>query len=134
QTDYTYHHFYYKDFIKDSDDFSGNRVPSVPKQSMALLSDLTTKGGWNLQVNFYSAASIFLNDANTAKTDAYELLGARLGWKKTLRQTYQLYLFLGVDNIVDQEYSLGNDINAAGGRYYNVAAPRNFYAGLRFSL
>jgi iron complex outermembrane receptor protein len=27
---------------------------------------------------------------------------------------------------------LGNDINAFGGRYYNAAAKRNYYAGVAF--
>ncbi len=134
QTDYTYNHFYYKDFIKDNTDFSGNAVPSVPKQSFSFMSDITSRHGWNLQVNFYSAASLYLNDANTAKANAYELLGARLGWKKTFSKIYKFHFFVGVDNLLDQVYSLGNDINAAAGRYYNVAAPRNYYGGLRFSL
>jgi iron complex outermembrane receptor protein len=38
--------------------------------------------------------------------------------------------FIGMDNILDQRYSLGNDLNAFGGRFYNAAAPRNFYVGL----
>ena len=39
-------------------------------------------------------------------------------------------LFLAADNILDKKYSLGNDINGFGGRYYNAAAKRNYHAGL----
>ena len=42
--------------------------------------------------------------------------------------------FGGIDNAFDKVYSLGNDLNAIGGRYYNAAAPRNFYVGLKFAL
>jgi len=31
---------------------------------------------------------------------------------------------------LNQLYSLGNDINAAGKRYYNPAPKRNFYFGM----
>jgi iron complex outermembrane receptor protein len=31
-------------------------------------------------------------------------------------------------------YSLGNDINAFGRRYYNPAPERNYFAGLRVSF
>jgi iron complex outermembrane receptor protein len=31
---------------------------------------------------------------------------------------------------LDEVYSLGNDINAAGGRYYNVAPAKNWYVGV----
>jgi iron complex outermembrane receptor protein len=40
----------------------------------------------------------------------------------------------GIDNALDQNYSLGNDINAAGKRYYNPAAKRNFFVGIHFNL
>ena len=41
---------------------------------------------------------------------------------------------IGVDNLLDETYSLGNDINAMGNRYFNPAAPRNYYAGMKFML
>ena len=34
-------------------------------------------------------------------------------------------------NLTDEEYSLGNDLNAAGNRYYNPAPTRNFYFGIK---
>jgi len=36
--------------------------------------------------------------------------------------------------VLDETYSLGNDINAAGGRYYNAAPKRNYYAGLAINF
>ncbi|MEQ9413093.1 MAG: hypothetical protein RIF39_04650 [Cyclobacteriaceae bacterium] len=42
--------------------------------------------------------------------------------------------FAGGDNLLDKTYSLGNDLNAFGGRYFNAAAGRNYYAGLQFDL
>jgi iron complex outermembrane receptor protein len=39
-------------------------------------------------------------------------------------------LFIATDNILDEKYSLGNDINAFGGRYYNAAASFNFAGGI----
>jgi iron complex outermembrane receptor protein len=43
-------------------------------------------------------------------------------------------LFAGIENAFDVTYSLGNDINAAGGRYYNAAPGRNYYGGVSLSL
>lgn len=42
-----------------------------------------------------------------------------------------LGFFGGIDNILNQKYSLGNDLNAMGGRYYNAAPTRNFYIGVK---
>lgn len=134
QGDYTLNHFRYKDFVKGTDDFSGNKVPSVPSNTFSLLADVNVAGNFYSQLSFYSASAIYLNDANTARADAYQLLGWRIGWKTKISTKTNINLYLGADNLLDQVYSLGNDINAAGGRYYNAAAPRNFYGGVRFEI
>jgi len=46
----------------------------------------------------------------------------------------RLMIYVGAGNILNQKYSLGNDLNAVGGRYYNAAAPRNYYAGMKLIL
>ncbi|MDQ3536981.1 MAG: TonB-dependent receptor, partial [Bacteroidota bacterium] len=39
--------------------------------------------------------------------------------------------YVGVDNLLNEEYSLGNDLNAFGGRFYQPSPERNYFAGLR---
>jgi iron complex outermembrane receptor protein len=75
---------------------------------------------------------IALNDANAAYASDYFLVGSRIGYKGMVNSKNQFELFAGIDNTLDQRYSLGNDLNSAVGRFYNAAAPRNFYLGLRF--
>lgn len=52
--------------------------------------------------------------------------------KKTLKKQYKFNFYAGADNLLDETYSLGNDINAAANRFYNAAPKRNYYAGLSF--
>lgn len=130
QAGYTYSHYRYGQFIKGPDDFSGKTVPSVPANTLSVLFDLQTRAGAYLNSTFYNASRIYLNDANTAAVDPYQLLGARLGWKKNWKKKYTLNFYVGADNLLDQRYSLGNDINAAAGRFYNAAPRRNYYTGL----
>ena len=127
---YSYNHFRYGDFQKGVEDFSGNTVPSVPANTFSALIDLQLRIGVYTNITYYNASKIYLNDANTAVADPYQLLGLRLGWKKTLQKKYRLNFYAGVENLFDEKYSLGNDINAAAGRYYNAAATRNYYAGI----
>ena len=70
-----------------------------------------------------------LNDANTAFAPGYRLLAARIGFKKNIRQ-FGFNIFGGVDNVLDETYSLGNDLNAIGNRFFNAAPGRNFYGGV----
>jgi iron complex outermembrane recepter protein len=134
QSAYTYNHFRYGSFVKGNDDFSGKKVPSVPSGSFSTLADLQLKNGIYTNITYYIASKIYLNDANTASAEGYDLLGVRLGWRKAWQERRRLTFYVGVDNLLDEKYSLGNDINAAGGRYYNAAPERNYYVGLSFNL
>jgi iron complex outermembrane recepter protein len=127
---HTWNDFTYKDFKQVNTDFSGNELPSVPPQIIAAGIDLITKPGVYLNITYYYADPIPLNDANTEYASSYNLLGARTGWKKHLHAKVLMDLFLAADNIFDVTYSLGNDINAFGGRYYNAATPFNFAGGI----
>lgn len=129
---YTFNHFRYGYFVKGTDDFSGKPVPSVPSNTISLLADINFKKGLYSNITFYSASKIFLNDANTATAEDYQLLGWRLGWRKTFEKVYKLNFYAGVDNLLDEMYSLGNDINAAANRFYNATPGRNYYIGISF--
>ena len=72
-----------------------------------------------------ATASLPLTDANDAYADPYQLVQCKLGYRNK-----SLNVFAGVDNVLNQRYSLGNDINALGKRYYNPAPARNFFAGM----
>jgi iron complex outermembrane receptor protein len=74
-----------------------------------------------------------LNDENSVYANSNYLLGSRLGYKAPIKSN-QFEIFAGVDNALDKTYSLGNDLNAIGGRYFNAAAPRNFYGGIKFTV
>src|SRR5262249_52878770 len=129
---YTYNHFRYGSFIKGSDDFSGKTVPSVPASTISLLGDLYLNSGIYSNITYYATSKIFLNDANNAIANAYHLLGWRTGWNKTFRKKYKLNFYAGADNLLNEHYSLGNDINAAANRFYNAAPERNYYMGISF--
>lgn len=130
--DYTYNHFRYGNFVKGADNFSGKTVPSVPPNTLSALADVQLKNGIYSNITYYSASKIFLNDANTASADPYHLLGCRAGWKKSLQNKYKLNFYAGIDNLLNEIYSLGNDINAAANRFYNAAPTRNYYVGVFF--
>ena len=109
-------------------------MPSVAPNTAAATFDISTKPGIYLNLSYFYSDPIALNDANTDFATSYNLFGGRLGWRKNIAQKFVLNLFTGADNLFDVTYSLGNDINAAGGRYYNIAAGRNFYAGLSLNF
>jgi iron complex outermembrane receptor protein len=131
---YAFSDFKYGDFQKENTNYTGNHLPGVPQHGLTVTVDLHTKIGVYLRASEYLVSKIYLNDANTASSDLYNLVGLRAGYSLTTHKRGKFNFYGGVENLLDQTYSLGNDINAAGGRYYNAAPKRNYYVGLSFEL
>jgi len=55
---------------------------------------------------------------------------AKAGWQITSNKKTKLEIYAGVGNLLNEKYSLGNDLNAVGNRYYNPAPLRNYYIGV----
>lgn len=127
---YTYNDFKYKDFKQLTNDFSGKQLPSVPKHIVAAGLDISLHPGIYLNVTYNYNEKTPLNDANTFFGGDFHLLGARLGYKQLYFGKLRAEVFVGADNLFNELYSLGNDINAAVNRFYNVAPGRNYYAGI----
>lgn len=127
---YAYQHYRFKEYVIIDEDFSGNALTGIAPTvfSSGLDVDFKKRFSANLTLNYVD--HIPLNDANTAFADAYVLLGLRTAWNTVLKETSRFEVFAGIDNALDERYSLGNDLNAFGGRFYNTAMPRNYYAGI----
>lgn len=132
-TTYTWHQFHYKQFIQFTNDFSGNRLPGIAPHAFTTSIDIFFTKGWYLLLNTLYNSKTPLNDANSAFADNYLLAGAKAGKKFNFKKAVVLNFYIGADNILNEKYSLGNDINAFGGRYFNAAPSRNYYAGIHFS-
>ncbi|MDH5827480.1 TonB-dependent receptor [Sphingobacterium faecium] len=129
----TYNHYRFGNYQVEDENYDNNKLTAVPDWVIvhAANLDLAHRIGFNIQHNYTS--KIPLNDANTAFSEAYHLVQAKLHWGFKFSTQLQAQVYLGVDNPLNEKYSLGNDINAFGGRYYNAAPTRNFFGGLKLS-
>ncbi len=131
---YTLYNFRYKDFKQFNLNYSGNKIPSVAPNTVVAGADITFMHGFYTNITYYYSDPIPMNDANTDLATSYNLLGGRLGWKNLVNKKNTLDIFMGIDNAFNVHYSLGNDINAAGGRYYNAAPGINYYIGTSLKI
>lgn len=131
---FTLTNYTFTNFQHDGTDYSGNRWTGSPSNTLVTGVDLNLfkKFYWNITTNYVDR--IPLNDANTVYASSYFLAGSRIGFKTNFPSKKYLEIFCGIDNALDQRYSLGNDLNATGGRYFNAAATRNFYFGLKIKI
>lgn len=131
---YTWHDFHYSNFAQDTSNYTGNRLPGVPPQTVVAGLDVALRPGFYMNVTYTYADHIALNDANTAYAGSYNLLGGRVGYRKLLIRKMKVDIFAGADNLFNTRYSLGDDFNAAAGRYYNAAPGVNYFAGLSLNF
>jgi len=131
---YTYHDFEYDNFVDGGDDFSGNNLPGTAPHVFNLTTDLELNNGLYLNATYHYSDPIPLNDENTFFSRAYNLVNMRAGFKGKIKERTNFELFLGVENLFDVTYSLGNDLNAFGRRYFQPAPGINYYFGLKLKL
>ncbi|MEJ7643204.1 MAG: TonB-dependent receptor [Chryseolinea sp.] len=131
-TSYAYNHYRFSEYVQDDVDYSGNRLTGIAPTTLVYGVDLTA---WKVYLNMTGSYTdaIPLNDANTDYAESYSLIGARVGYKDRLSTNFIFEVFGGIDNAFNETYSLGNDLNAIGGRYYNAAAGRNFFFGVKLN-
>lgn len=130
---YTRNAYTYLNYQQADNDYSGNFIPSVPQNVWVTGADYTLKRGFYASTQLNFTDDIFLNDANTVTAEAYWLLNARVGWQGIV-QNASFDFFVDADNLLNQAYSLGNDTNAFGNRFFNPAPPRNFRFGANFKI
>lgn len=131
---YTYNDYTFLNYVSGSTDLSGKILTGVPPTVVVSGLDMMLKKGWYANISLNYTDHIPVNDGNTEFARDYKILSARIGKRFNAWVFENIEIFLGGDNLLDQKYSLGNDLNAAGGRYYNAAPGRNFYGGITVPL
>jgi hypothetical protein len=100
--------------------FNGNPLTGVPKYIWVSGFNVVHKNGWAVHLTANMSSRSSLNDAATVYANGYQLVQAKLTkqiiWKQNI-----LHFYIGGDNLLNQTYSLGNDINAVGNRFFNPA-------------
>ena len=130
--------FEFDEFVNNGKDFSGNKLPGVPKYTMNMGVDLKTENGFELFANFRSAGELPLNDANSEFTDSYNLLNFKASYSFRIYQDLELNFYGGVNNALNEKYAASIVTNAVGfgsqtPRYYYPGNPRNYYGGIELS-
>ena len=71
------------------------------------------------------------NLLNTIKNTPYNQFTARAAWKKSWGNHFYSEVSASAEKVNAAIYSLGYDLNAFGGRYYNAAPKNNLWAGVK---
>ena len=129
---YTGYDFRFKNYKVNTSDFSGNKLTGVPNNGLVSSLDILLPFGFYEYTRYTYTSRLPLTDLNDVFSNSFSLWQTSLGWKYTYKKQ-RIEVFCGIDNIGNESYSLGNDLNAVGKRYYNPAPRRNYFAGIRIN-
>ncbi|MDQ3048543.1 MAG: TonB-dependent receptor [Bacteroidota bacterium] len=123
--------FTFENYTSGETDFSGNKLTGVPEQVVVTGVDAHFPYRISVYAQHMYVSSLPLNDANTESANAYQLVQMKISWRAVNTLRLRLDLFFGADNLLNETYSSGNDLNAFGGRYFNTSPNRNWFGGIR---
>ena len=133
QANYTYYDFRYRDYERLAgagriERFDGNRIPGAAPHTVNAELRFQYRNFDAFVFHNYTDA-IPLNDANDVFGRAYHLLRARLRY-----HFGRASVFVQGNNLLNDEHSFGNDLNARfGARYFQPAPGRNVQVGVRYA-
>jgi iron complex outermembrane receptor protein len=115
--------------------YDGNKLTGISPWVVNMGIDLETRTGLYFYGNYFFSDQLPLNDANSTYNPAYQVVNAKVGYKKQLIKCLEINLYAGLDNILNKNYSSIISLNAVGyggaqPAYFNPSPKRNGYGGL----
>ena len=114
--------------------YTGNHLTGTSPFILSLLADVHTAAGIYSNITYTYTDKIPVNDANKFFAKAYNLLYVKIGCEKKIAAKVTADLFVSLTKVFNEDYSLGNDLNAAGNRFLNPAALQSYTGGVKFSF
>ncbi|HSN49611.1 MAG TPA: TonB-dependent receptor, partial [Bacteroidales bacterium] len=124
-------------YIISEKDFSGNIVPSVPQNnlylSLAYARPVSKQLSFLAKASYMNISGMWVDDANTDKTAAYNLFNTLIGLDLRLWK-FDFLLSGGVNNLFDEVYVGFTNTNSANKRFYEAGSPRDFFVSLNIGF
>ena len=119
----------FKNFEIDDTNLSDNLIPGIPSQMLDLDIVFNLARGRSLIISNRLIGERYADNENETLVSSYNMFN--LKYSKEILSNSEI--FIGANNIFNQEYFDNIRINAFGKRYYEPAPKRNFYFGINFS-
>ncbi|SHN25277.1 TonB-dependent receptor [Mucilaginibacter sp. OK098] len=117
------------DYHNATANYPDNKLTGVPGQVIVSSFQIKFPDRFYLFIEHNYTGRIPLTDANTVFASHYNLLQTKAGWQFTVNRKSKFEIYAGAGNLLNEKYSLGNDLNAVGNRFYNPAPLRNYFIG-----
>lgn len=129
----SFYRFTFENYLQNDSDFSGNDLTGVPRKTVNSLINFILFRKLSVDYSHFYTSKIPLNDANSVWSEQSLVGNIQFRFPLELDRT-TVNLFLQIQNLYNEDYVSGFDINAFGNRYYNPAARRNFIFGVKVNF
>jgi iron complex outermembrane receptor protein len=124
----------YAQYQQENIKYDGNKMTGTAPNVFAAGINIASSNNLYANIAYNYTDKIPLNDANTFFANAYNLIMVKVGYNASLNKRIESAYFFTAQKSFNNPYSLGNDLNAAGNRYYNPSAPNSFSIGAKFQF
>jgi iron complex outermembrane receptor protein len=126
----TLNHYRFGNYVVNESSLIDNALPGVPSAQVTSGIAIGSKH-WNISITDYWFDKTPLNNANTVWSNPYHLLNIYADYTLHIRRSWELQFSTGINNALNTSYTSYYALNAFGSRFFNPAASRNFYSGIR---
>lgn len=130
----TLNDYTFDNYINEGQDLKGKVLPGTSKINVYVAGRFIHKSGIFLNTDINYLSKMPLNSSNSIFAEDLILTTLRVGYGTTFGKRVRFQVYGGGENLLNQEYSLGYDFNAFGGRFYNPAPRINFNGGVNVSF
>lgn len=129
---YSYSDFRFARYVIDTAVFDGNRIPGIPIHR-GQASATFLRGALFSVIEGEAASWSFVDDANSARAPAYQVLHIRGGVRRLFGSPIAS-LVVGVQNLFNRTYSSSLSVNAARGKFFEPSPGRTVFGGVTIGL
>ncbi len=128
---YAYSDYTFVEFVESAvNDYSGNRLPYVPRHQYSLSLDYEHPSGFNARIQADTWGKYWMDNANSEKYGGYEFLTSlMLGYEQGNHT-----LALNVDNLFDEHYAVEAKKSSSGTVSYSAGSPRAAMLSYRYQF
>ena len=127
---YTWSDFAFDEFVDDNgNDFAGNKLPGLPREFAHARLSYDNDHGFYGSIEANYSGQLYANNANSVEVPSYVVANLKMAYRGQSGR-WLIEPFAGINNIFDKSYNSNIRSNAFGGRYFEPAPIRNYYAGI----
>lgn len=129
----SFQNYRFNDYTNINKSYAGNFLTGTSPFSQSIFVAWTPNTQFNWTNQYLFTDYIYLNDANTDILPASRVWNSKITYSRT-KGKLPFNFWISLDNILNEKYSAGPDLNAVGSRYYNASPLRNYSIGLQVKL